>query len=214
MPAYFSLSLEFSRKEISADFMRNFHNVLELAGLPFKSGYWHSEREDLQKILAWNQKKLEQDFKLGYDENGAHDYRQMLFRSDDFSEVRGFWLNRYPVREEFTFEIIIPESELFSGEFFFGNVCIPKKMQIIREIACKLWESVPVLTIQTEPEIADETASYQEILTGQKLPNACPFAIVSEQVAQKHDFVQFQKIKIGRNGILLEYQEDKTDYET
>ena len=208
MPAYFSLSLEFSRKEIYAGFMQNFYSALELAGLPFKSGYWHSEQEDLQKILAWNQKKLEQDFRLGDAEHVSRDYQQMLFSSDDFSEVRGFWLNRYPVREEFTFEIIIPESELFSGEFFFGNVCIPKKMQIIREIACKLWESVPVLTIQTEPEIADETASYQEILTGQKLPNACPFAIVSEQVAQKHDFVQSQKTRISGNGILLEYQED------
>ena len=203
MPAYFSVKLEFSRKEIFADFMQNFQNALASAGLVFKSGYWHSEQDDLQTILAWNQKLLEQDFVLGYDEDASHDYRQMLFVSEDFSEVRGFWLNRYPVREEFTFEIIIPEAELFSG-----NRCIPEKMQIVRKLACQLWETVPVLTIQTEPEIADKTASCQEILSGQKLPNAYPFAILPEEITEHLDSAKFRKANIGRNGVFLEYQED------
>ena len=205
MPAYFSVTLEFSRKNIFPDFMQNFYSVLSSAGLTFKSGYWDSEQDDLQSILNWNQKKLEQNFKIGYSEHFSHDYKQMLFAFEDFHEIRGFWMNQYPVQDEFTFEIIIPEYEIFGDEVYSKNQAyIPEKMQKIQDIACYLWEHFPpVMTIQTELEIIGACVPEQAILSGQKLPSAYPFAIVSEKTAQNNGFVQFTKSNLGRNGIFL-----------
>ncbi|MBR1529398.1 MAG: hypothetical protein IJ642_08875 [Oscillospiraceae bacterium] len=205
MPAYFSVTLEFSRKNIAPDFMQKFYQVLVSSGLVFKSGYWGSEQDDLQTILQWNQKKLEQDFKIGYSEHFSHDYKQMCFALENFQEVRGFWMNQYPVQDEFTFEIIIPEYEIFGDEVYSKNQAyIPEKMQKIQEIACQIWERFsPVMSIQTELEIIGACVPEQAVLSGQKLPSAYPFAIISEKTAQNNNFIQFRKISLGRNGMLL-----------
>ncbi len=205
MPAYFSLILEFSRKNICPGLMQNFQEALASAGLAFQSGYWESEQDNLQSILNWNQKLLEQDFELGYDENVSHDYKQMLFRLDGFRHVRGFWMNRYPVREEFSFALVIPEAELFGDDVTtLKESYLPEKMQILRDLACQLWEVCPVMSIQTELELTGSCACYQDIVYGKERPSAHPFAILPRNAAKTKDFMQFQKTSLHRGGMLLE----------
>ena len=40
MPAYFNLSLQFERKSLYSDFVKDFFEALEQAGMQYLSGYW------------------------------------------------------------------------------------------------------------------------------------------------------------------------------
>ena len=86
--------------------------MLNKAGMVFQSGYWGFEKDSLEGINRWNQKKLEEDFVLGETEHHMHDYKQVIYAYGSYSEVRGFWMNHYPEDGEFTYEIIIPVSEV------------------------------------------------------------------------------------------------------
>ena len=99
MPCYFSMDLVFRRKDLCPTFVAGFHDALTQAGLPFRSGFWGCEGSTLPEIIAWNQGKLEDDFRLGFTEHYAHGYRQVLFDCGGFSEVRGFWQNQCPGAE-------------------------------------------------------------------------------------------------------------------
>ena len=95
MPAYFNMSLVFERKDIYPEFTRDVNDLLQKAGLKFKSGYYDEKKYSLEEISSWNQKHLENNFQLGFTEDCSHDYKQMLFEYGGVSEVRGFWMNNY-----------------------------------------------------------------------------------------------------------------------
>ena len=50
MPAYFSLSVEFSRYEIDYDTVKMLKSYLDYAGLRFKCGVNESENESIDEI--------------------------------------------------------------------------------------------------------------------------------------------------------------------
>lgn len=112
MPAYFNMSLEFKREDLYPMFTYDFYELLQKSGMKFESGVCGAEENSLEEILKWNQKHLEDNFELGFTEHYSKDYKQMLFTYSKFSHTRGFWLNKYPTKSEFIFEIIIPECEI------------------------------------------------------------------------------------------------------
>ena len=115
MPAYFNLSVLFRRNGLYPTFVKDFYTMLDKAGMKFRSGYWGFEEDSLEETIEWNQQKLEEDFNLGFTEHHSHDYKQVIYRFGGYSEVRGFWMNNYPEDGEFTYEIIIPESDVLSA---------------------------------------------------------------------------------------------------
>ena len=59
------------------------------AGMKFQSGYWGFEEDSLEEATEWNQRKLEEDFNLGFTEHHSHDYKQVIYKFGGYSEVRG-----------------------------------------------------------------------------------------------------------------------------
>ncbi len=88
--------------------------------MKFFSGYWGYEEDSLEETIEWNQRKLEADFNLGFTEHCSHDYKQVVYKLSGYSEVRGFWMNNYPEDGEFTYEIIIPESDVLAKGYPFS----------------------------------------------------------------------------------------------
>lgn len=158
MPAYFSISVQFERKELYPSFVKDLYSVLENAGLKFKSGYKWCEKENLNEITEWNRKLLEQNFRLGFTEHYTHDYKQVLFDHGDYSEIRGFFLNNYPQDNLFVFEIIVPESDIMEAEG--SGVFIKEKIEEWTGIAKEIWTFEPVRAIQMGPEDSDAILSF------------------------------------------------------
>ena len=116
MPAYFDLSLQFLRADLYDGFTADFDAALERAGLAFQAGYWNAEGCTREEIAGWNQQRLTADFRLGCTEHYTHDYKQTLYRFAPYSHVRGFWMNRNPEEEVFTYFILFLEREVLGGE--------------------------------------------------------------------------------------------------
>ena len=178
MPAYFNLSLQFNRSELYPGFVKDVSSALERAGLNFLSGHWKAEQDSRDEILRWNQQKLEQDFELGFTEHVSHDYKQTLYTFRDYSEVRGFWMNRYPEPNCFTYEIILPEEEILVSEG--GEVFQKEHEEILLGLAERLWEFPYVHIIQTGLEGNDAATGPGKMRAG-ILPNIQPFAIVGTE---------------------------------
>lgn len=178
MPAYVSMNVQFRRKELYPLLVNDFYNVLGRAGLEFQAGCWEAKRDSYETIIAWNQKKLDEDFELGYSQHVRHDYKQILYHNKNFSEIRGFWLNRYPDAETFCYEIVVPETEILdSGDTLHFR---DDKVDVLFEIAKQIVLFSPVKAIQTMMEL-DDPASLLEIEQGMP-PSARPFAIVDKEV--------------------------------
>lgn len=69
----------------------------------------------MKDIISWNEKKLQSDFHLGFDEDFSNDFRQVYLDYHDFSQVRFFVLN-LEEHDELYFEIIIPEADLIVNQ--------------------------------------------------------------------------------------------------
>lgn len=186
MPAYFNMSLVFERKDIYSEFTRDVNNLLQKAGLKFKSGYYGAEKYSLEEILSWNQTHLENNFQLAFEEHYSHGYKQMLFVYGEFSEVRGFWMNNYPEEDEITLEIIIPEDDIieYDGCGKYGYFYKVKEIQMLINASKILWNNKLVKSIQTGLEISDEVISINRLRAG-KMPNMHPFAIVSDEFEEQ-----------------------------
>lgn len=178
MPAYFNLSLEFERKDLYPHFVSDLFEILEQAGLEYLSGYWEAEGDSRDEIIRWNQKKLEQDFQLGFTEHHSHDYKQVLYSFGGYSEVRGFWMNQYPEKGCFTYEIIIPEEDVLEHEG--GEILKKEHEKILIELAERIWEFPYVKAIQTGIEGDDASTGISEFEQG-KAPNMYSFAVLEEK---------------------------------
>lgn len=209
MPAYFNISLQFCRKDLYPDFTIDFQNALNRAGLPFHRGVWNGENDSLEDILCHNQRLLQNNFKLGFTEHYTHDYKQMLFISDIYSEIRGFWMNQYPKKNEYSFELLIPEDDILTG--FCPLLFEPSLTDKLIAFAQQLWEFPPVTAIQTGLEENSSTVSASDIAYG-TLPNITPFAVIKakhfqqlkelwqtgQQTSEHHTTME-----ISKSGILL-----------
>lgn len=208
MPAYFNMSLEFQRKDIYPMFTRDFQELLQKAGLKFQSGFWGSENNSLEEILEWNQNHLEDNFKLGFKEHYSQNYKQMLFTYNDFTHVRGFWFNKYPLESEFTYEIIIPELEILAYDWDSQpgkeyGICYNKQaVSILVNSALELWKSPLVKSIQTGLEAMDGVSSAAEMRLG-KEPFVYPFAIVPDCFWEQMKDKGFQMERVHPEGMLL-----------
>lgn len=209
MPAYFNLTVQFLRQDLKPLFVKEFHQVLEQAGLHFKCGCWNAEADSQEAIMEWNQNLLEQDFDLGETESYLNDYKQVLFQYGGYREVRGFWMNRYPEDENFSFEIIVPESEVLelTDTTFFNESRIRGWVECARII----WLFEPVKSIQTGLELSDAPTGTKEMEQGRE-PLAFPFAVIGGQLSGVVDR-NFYKIKeVERGGIIVETKDIKKWY--
>ena len=198
MPAYFSMIMEFNRGELDFDNMKELSHYLKYAGLEFKDGAWNAAKESLDEIMDWNQKKLEEDFVLGYDEDASNDYKQMYFSYGGFSEVRGFIMNEEPMRGEFTFTLLIPQDEVYISEHTYKKEAVEK----LKALATILWILPKTRTLQTELELC-EGISPEIDIRGGALPAAYPFAIVSEKQFGNMDASKYTAEHINAGGVIL-----------
>lgn len=187
IPSYFNISILFQRKDIYETFVYDFYSHLKKCGLKFLSGFSNeSEKEySFEEITFINQRKLEENFELGFDEDCSDNYRQIYYSLDNFSETRGFWLNNYPCSGEFTYEIIIPESELKTRLVSFGFD--KEKIGRIIKLSEKIWEFQYVRAIQTGLEENDATVNLSELKAG-TFPNCVSFAITEENNIHENHF--------------------------
>ena len=198
MPAYFSMIMEFSRAELDFDNMKELIAYIKHAGLEFKGGAYNAENETLEDIMDWNQKKLEEDFELGYDEDAVNDYKQMYFSYGGFSEIRGFIMNESPIRGEYTFTLLIPEEEVAVDAKTYKKDAVDK----LKAMAAKLWILPKTRTMQTELELGEGISPEENIRDG-ALPSACPFAIVSEKRFGHMDTANYDAEHIEYGGVIL-----------
>ena len=198
MPAYFEMSLQFLRKDLYPGFVADFDAVLEKSGLKFKAGYWNEEGRTRKEIAAWNQKKLEADFKPGYAEHYTHNCKQTLYDFGNYEEVRGYWMNQYPADGIFTYVILIPESEVLACNLTFRADAAAELI----ELAKRLWQFPPVRSIQTGLALSDPPLSPSELRRGIP-PDACPFVILEPDCHPYDDGSQAVQLLQGRPGLLL-----------
>lgn len=198
MPCYFSMDLVFRRKDLCPTFVAGFHDALTQAGLAFRSGFWGCEGSTLPEIIAWNQGKLEDDFRLGFTEHYAHGYRQVLFDCGGFSEVRGFWQNQCPGAEQFSFYIIVPEDDMLTDGWQ-----LPFLVPRVRHwaaVAERLWNAFPpIRSIQTGLEASPPAADLDR---GQA-PQVLPFAILPAADERLLPPGRFSRNALERNGLLV-----------
>ena len=198
MPCYFSMDLVFRQKDLCPTFVAGFHDALTQAGLPFRSGFWGCEGSTLPEIIAWNQGKLEGDFRLGFTEHYAHGYRQVLFDCGGFSEVRGFWQNQCPGAEQFSFYIIVPEDDMLTDGWQ-----LPFLVPRVRHwaaVAERLWNAFPpIRSIQTGLEASPPAADLDR---GQA-PQVLPFAILPAADERLLPPGRFSRNALERNGLLV-----------
>lgn len=206
MPAYFSLTFELHKSHHA---IRGFCEALIRSGLVFKSGYWGFENDSFDDIITWNQKKLDENFVLGYSEHYSHNYKQIQFDYFDFSEVRLFIMNKRR-KHTFSFDLIVPEDDLWDyteekeGKYFMHLKT--ERMEQLKSVAKKMWVGTAVLAIQTGWECSDAPPSSGKIERGIK-PQAEPFCIINSSTFEKESVFVYEYIE--RSGVLIE---DKTKW--
>ena len=160
--------------------------------------YYITKKEGDHFEMSLLQKKLEDDFVLGDEENCENDYKQMNFSAGGFSEIRGFIMNEEPIRGEYTFTLLIPEDEVAIDPKTYKKEAVDK----LKEIASKLWILPKTRTLQTELEFGEGIVPDEDIRDG-ALPSACPFAIVSEKRFGHMDTADYTAEHIAYGGVIL-----------
>ncbi|MBR1823647.1 MAG: hypothetical protein IJ779_05380 [Ruminococcus sp.] len=198
MPAYISLSVEFSRYELDYDTVKMLKSYLDYAGLRFKCGVNESENESIEEINDWNQKKLEDNYTLGYTDHRSNNYKQACFEYGGFSEIRGYFINGAPTEKEFKFTLVFPEEEVVNEDGSYKADAVQK----LKDFARILWVMPQIRTIQTEREESEGITPENEILTGVK-PSACPFAIVSQKMFGMLKAEDYDAETINAGGVII-----------
>ena len=198
MPGYFSIGLVFRRKDLCPTFVADFHDALTRAGLPFRSGFWGCEDSTLPEITAWNQAKLEGNFRLGFTEHHSHGYQQVLFDCDGFSQVRGFWQNRCPGADQFSFYIIVPEDDLLTDGWQLPFLA--PRARYWAAVAERLWNVFPpIRSIQTGLEASPPAADPDR----GEAPQVLPFAILPAADERLLPPGRFSRKPLDRDGLLV-----------
>ncbi len=206
MPPYFSVSFVCDKNCITQNTVQNFYQNLIECGCTFKSGYWGFENNTLPQIIEWNQKKLEQNFQLGYTEDHTYDYKQVQFDFHDFSEVRVFIFNMEE-KNTFSFELIIPEDDFIRYEYQEEKgkhkiIYLEEKLLLIKDLMEKMWKKSenPFWSVQTGWECSDTATSVEDMQKGIE-PLIQPYAIIPSELF--HNEWHFPFYKISNNGIMF-----------
>lgn len=207
MPAYFSVEFQYTKKDIGK--IREIYNALLACGLKFKSGYYGSENDSWDDIIAWNQSKFDDDFELGYEEHYSHDFKQILFDFYDFSEVRLFIVNLHGA-SEISFHLIIPEADLIGNTKPCDTMMQTDKMKLIKQLAIDMWRHGGICSIQVGWEGSECAVSMEEMINGIK-PIAEPFAVVPRALYRSE--WGLEKREIEGDGAFI-YNEEHWYYST
>lgn len=204
MPTYLSLSFQYSKRKLHALTVRSFCDALCHSGLTFTSGYWGSEQDSYSDIISWNQMKLAENFELGWDEHYTHDYKQMLFRFEAFSEVRLF-IHNMRDNDSFSFELIIPEDDFFTypslGDIHEEPLLHLKQLEKVEQLAIRMWESETMDCILADWESLYNTTTFSDIAAGAP-PLIEPFCIVPQSLISSKQRIEYQPI--ARNGAFIQ----------
>lgn len=200
MPAYFSMTIQIRAERLTDSYVEQMYSSIMELGYSFKSGFWFHENATYNEIVDWNQKKLEQGFRLGYTEHGSHDYMQILFDAKEYEVMRCFWRHMGDAVE---FEVIVPEYEILN----FEDDCTIRQDMIepLQEIGIHIWEKGLADAIQTSFEGDGGCYNLAHALNREKLM-IHPFAIISADTATDFNNQCFNgKVlsEIGNYGILI-----------
>lgn len=211
MPTYFDVTLLFKKERLKSNFVKNLYYKIISCGFEFKSGFWFHEDANFNEIIEWNQNLLEQGFKLGFTQHVKHDYMQILFESQIYSQLRGFWTYS---EKEISFSLIVPEYDIIKEDENYIYF-IKEKIDPLKKLAIHLWESNFVDAIYTSLELYGMHHSLYEVCNGIGI-SVTPFAIIGEnnyKCFNKDYFIMNKKLKIDNNGILIENDKDKLIYQ-
>ena len=198
MPTYFSIVFEVKKENLYDELYKDFIKILEREGLVFKSGYWEAEDTPLENIIVWNSAKLKEDYEFGDDEYFSNDYKQICWDYCGFSEVR-FFIDNTKGKDTFTFEIIIPEDDIFHrGKIAYHQDIMDELIRLVRNI----WEWEYIEDIQTMLELSDIPPSLEKLSEG-AMPSAEPFAIIPKALYNSKMSEEYDISTVGRNGLLL-----------
>lgn len=199
MPAYFSVVFQFRRKDLYPGFVSDFYRDLGQAGFAFQSGCYEAENMSFEEIVSYNQARLDDNFELGYEEDGRNDYKQVYFSHPEYEEVRGFWMNFRGIRE-IRFCLIIPEWEMMEWEtlWYFKM----EKLAPVQQMAESMWSRGSVAAIQTELEL-DDGAVRMSALQGGAEPSVRPFAVIPAACGGHAYVNQYMVRNLEANGLLL-----------
>ena len=172
MPAYFSVEFSFEKSQLYPNFVEDIYASFFNNGFNFQSGYWEAEHDSLDKIIAWNQKLLEKEFKLGFRQHVKHDYKQILLNTRMYEHMRLFWMY---VGKEIKLSLIIPEYDLITEDSnykFFEDKILP-----IIELSKSIWNTGLPQLIQSCLELDTGGISIKQLKEGE-IPNINPFCIL------------------------------------
>lgn len=143
MPAYFSVEVSFKKDILYPDLVKDIYSIFFKSGYQFKSGFWFGEKMTLDEIIQWNQNHLQNKFKLGFTQHVKYDYQQILLDSNNYSEMRLFWMYK---NDRIELNLIIPKYDIlqYSEKITF----IEDKIHPIITIAKNLWNTAVVSAIQ------------------------------------------------------------------
>ena len=204
MPAYFSVVFQFRRKELYPGFVSDFYRDLGQVGFAFQSGCYEAENMSFEELVRYNQAHLDDNFELGYEEDGRNDYKQVYFSHSEYEEVRGFWMNFRGIRE-IRFCLLIPEWEMMECEtmecetlWYFKM----KKLAPVQRMAVSMWSRGSAAAIQTELEL-DDGAVRMSALQGGAEPSVRPFAVIPAACGGHAYVNQYTVRNLEANGLLL-----------
>lgn len=143
MPAYATVEFEILRKNLTETLVKEFYDSFFVHGLNFEKVFAWGCDENLQieEVIAWNQEKLNNNFKLGFTQDVSHNYRQILISGSPYSECRLFITN---YGESFSFHVIVPEDEMHS-----------ENIDLLLKASENVWNTLPIEIIQSYGELND-----------------------------------------------------------
>lgn len=200
MPAYFSMTIQMRAEQLTNSYVMQMYSSIIEFGYSFKGGYWFHEDATYAEIVDWNQRKLDQGFRLGDTEHGSHDYMHILFDAKEYEVMRGFWMY---MGDEVAFELIVPECEVLNFE---GGWAIRQdKIEPLQKLGVHIWGKGLADAIQTSFEGDGGCYNLVHVLKQEKIM-IHPFAIISADIAAGFDSQNFEgKVlsEIGNDGIFI-----------
>ncbi len=200
MSEYFTVSFEVEK---SKTVFERFYKAMIASGVTYKSGFMSFKPESFEDIIRINQNGLNNNRR-----DDAH-FRQIVLDYCDFSEVRVYHM--FDEESTMEFHLLIPEYDLwgytddvegYTSDY--KTYCKVEKMDSLKNLAMKMWESMEMLSIQTTWEISDDpthVAYIKEITDVQ----AQPFAIIKKSLLSDNT-ESFQTV--GQDGVLVEYKDN------
>ncbi len=199
MPAYYSINIEFDRRSIDYTTVDELNFYLKQAGLRFRKGYWSGEGLSEKEITDRNQELLEKNYVPEPETDFSEGYVQTMYDLEGFSGVRGFFINAFPGKESFVYELVIEEDEVLEED---GITMKNETAGRILDLITKIWRMPSVQTIQTTKELEGKVVPAADFGKW-KLPAANPYALVSELQLKKIETEGFDVRKFHVGGVIL-----------